>query len=152
VYYTSHLFSFYPSPLYFVLCSAGAQRKVYAQVEENYHVGTLCNQTYVRHCVVFFVNQCVDLTWGLQRRLMRKYLYVECTFRPASDWCIHSVLPTRTAARASTVLLFRQSMSGLFALPPEILTRIFGLLEGRQITRCSTVSPRPFSLFFIPEF
>ncbi|KAF9512480.1 hypothetical protein BS47DRAFT_1382975 [Hydnum rufescens UP504] len=28
---------------------------------------------------------------------------------------------------------------GLFALPPEILIHIFGLLEGRQIARCGTV-------------
>jgi F-box-like len=40
----------------------------------------------------------------------------------------------------------------LFALPPEIFIRIFGLLEGRQIARCGTVSRRPFSLLFLPEF
>jgi F-box-like len=40
----------------------------------------------------------------------------------------------------------------LFTLPLEILIRILGLLEGRQIARCGAVSRPQFSLPFILGF
>jgi F-box-like len=41
-------------------------------------------------------------------------------------------------------------MSSLFTLPPEVLTLVFELLEGRQIARCGTVSGHRVSLLLHP--
>jgi F-box-like len=40
----------------------------------------------------------------------------------------------------------------LFTLPLEILVRVFGCLEGRQIARCGAVSRRQFYPLFIRGF